>query len=394
MNIVLVSTDREPTPPTYGGAIGTWVFEFAKELAKRGHDVVIIGRPNDKVDYQSFGIEFIPLPSIPEFAKPVNLLLRGNLSIVPNALKLVTVGRLLRDADIVQAHYFTTSIALPIVCRKALLVQVWHNIPKANAINKVLAQKFDIVCGVSKLIAREIIHRLSVSVSKVRVLYDFVDIDKFRPDTKLRDRSREALGLQDYDFVILYVGRVIPQKGLHHLILALWTLLRKGYRRLKLIIVGPEGHFNYRESNYPTFIRQMIRRLGLEKNVVWLGNVPSEDLPGIYNAADIVVIPTMIEEGGVLLVTLEAMACGKPVIAYKSGAISEAVEHMKTGILVPKGNIKHLSEAVETLMNDRFLRLRLGKSAREVCVNKFGVESVTNVALRIYTYAQKIEEEC
>jgi len=170
--------------------------------------------------------------------------------------------------------------------------------------------------------------------------------------------------------------------------------MQKGYRHLKLMIVGPEGHFDRRESDYPMLVREIVHKLNLEKKVVWLGNVPSEYLPGIYNAADIVVIPTMMEEGGVLFVTLEAMACGKPVIAYKSGAISEAVEHMKTGILVPKGNIKHLSEAVETLMNDRFLRLRLGKSAREVCVNKFGVESVTNVALRIYTYAQKIEEEC
>ncbi|RLF18377.1 MAG: hypothetical protein DRZ82_08355 [Thermoprotei archaeon] len=385
MKIVLVSTDRETTPPTYGGAIGTWVFEFAKELAKRGHDVVIIGRPNNKVVYQSFGIEFIPLPGIPEFAKSINLLLRGNLSTVPNTLKLVTVRELLRDADVVQAHYFTTSIALPTVCREALLVQVWHNIPKANIINKVLAQKFDLICGVSRLIAKEIVHRLNVNANKVHVLYDFVDTDKFKPDDKLRETYREKLGLQDCNCTMLYVGRIIPQKGLHHLILAFWILVQKGYRRLKLIIVGPEGHFDRRESDYPTLVRQMIRRLSLEKNVVWLGNVPSEHLLGIYNLADIVVIPTMMEEGGVLLVTLEAMACGKPVVAYKSGAIPEAVEHMKTGIIVPKGSVKHLSEAIEVLMNDQPLRLRLGKIARELCVDRFSIESTVNVALRIYT---------
>ena len=383
MKIVLVSTDREPTPPTHGGAIGTWVFEFARELAKRGHDVTIIGKSNTEIDYEQLGIRFVSLPNIPSWIRPLSTTLHGNLSVIPNFSKLLTLRELFRNADVVQAHYFTTSLTIPILCKEALLVQVWHNIPKVNIVNRVLAKKFDIVCGVSKLIARKIVELLGVTTDKVYVLYDFVDTDKFRPDSKLREAYRGKLGLEDCDYAIFYVGRIIPQKGLHYLVLALRTLVRR-YRSLKLVIVGPEGHFDRAELAYPNFVRQIIRRFELEKHVIWLGNVHSSELPGIYNAADIVVIPTVMEEGGVLLVTLEAMASAKPVIAYNSGAIPEAVEHMRTGILVPKADVFSLTKAIELLINDKSLRLKLATNARRVCETRFSVRAVVDAALRSY----------
>ena len=383
MRIVLVSTDRELTPPRRGGAIGTWVFEFAKELARRGHDVIIIGKSNPEVDYRQLGVVFISLPDIPAWIRSFNIALHGNLSIIFYLSKLLTLRELFRDVDIVQTHYFTTSLAIPMLCKDALLVQVWHNIPKASIVNKVLAKRFDLVCGVSKLITRKIVELLGVAIEKTYVLYDFVNTDRFRPDNKLREAYREKLGLEDCECAILYVGRIIPRKGLHYLILALRALARH-YRFLKLIIIGPEGHFDKAEPAYPHLIRQMIRKFELEKYVIWLGNVHSSELPGIYNAADLVVIPTVMEEGGVLLITLEAMASAKPVVAFSSGALPEAIEHMKTGILVPKGDVNALSKSIELLVTDKQLRLRLGENARRVCETKFSVRAVVDTALRMY----------
>jgi len=383
MRVVLVSTDRESTPPVHGGAIGTWVFEFARELTRRDHDVTIIGKPNYEVNYEQLNIEFISLPNVPEWIRFANLALHGNLNAVFNSLRLLTIRRLLHNADVVQAHYFTTSIVLPILCKKALLVQVWHNFPKVNVVNRVLTREFDLVCGVSRSIAKRIAESLGVNVRKVHVLYDFVDTDKFRPDRRLREIYREKLGLWDCDCAILYVGRIIPQKGLHHLILALRALTRR-YKHLRLVVVGPEGHFDNVETGYPTFIRQMICKYGLEKHVVWLGNIHSEELPGVYNAADMVVIPTVMEEGGVLLVTLEAMSSGKPVIAYNSGALREAIVYGETGILVPKGDVHALSEAIELLQSDERLRRRLAINARRKCETTFSVSVTVNTALKLY----------
>ena len=92
-----------------------------------------------------------------------------------------------------------------------------------------------------------------------------------------------------------------------------------------------------------------------------------------------------MEEGGVLLVTLEAMACGKPVIAYKSGAIPEAVKHMRTGIIVPKGDVQSLSRAIELLINDSHIRSRIARNAYEACKNKFSVKTIVSTALKLYS---------
>lgn len=364
MKLILVSTDREATPPERGGAIGRWVFDFGLELARRGHEVIIIGRPNNNVDYRRHSIEFVSLSEMPNRVYvTLDKVFHGNLRIIPNSVRLASLSSLLNNADIIQAHYFTTSAILPLLARRPILVQVWHNIPKANLANKVLVQKFNLVAGVSKLIAKKLMEYLRVKPQHVAVLYDFVDTNKFRPDPNLREIYRDRFRLSDSDEAILYVGRIIPEKGLHYLILALAYLAKK-FNNLKLLVVGPSGHFDIPNTHYVYYVRELAYRLGLQNRIIWLGNVASKDLPGIYNAADIVVIPTVMEEGGVLLVTLESMASGKPVVAYNSGAISEAIEHMKTGILVPPRDVRELANAIKMLLEDNRLRKLIALNAR------------------------------
>ena len=293
------------------------------------------------------------------------------------------IKNLLESSEIVQAHYFTTWALLPWLCKTPLLIQVWHNVPKPNIINKILARNFDLIIGVSKFIARKITSNLNVEANKVTVIYDFVNTDTFKYDKELREFYRKKLNLNNDDIALLYVGRIIPEKGLHYMLVTL-HMLKKKYKKLKLLIVGPEGQFDKIETVYPTFIRQLIVKLKLEKDIIWLRNVSFKELLGIYNATDIVGIPTTMEEGGVLLVTLEAMASQKPIVAFNSGAISEALDHMRTGLLVPKGDIRAFSKAIELLISDERLRLRLAINARRFCEEKFSVKTAVDGLLKLY----------
>lgn len=382
--IVLISTDKEPTPPTYGGAIGLWVFEFAKELARRDCEVHIIGVPNTSINYDSMGITFHKLLKGPklELLEPVFKSKQSIFASFLNVMKIINALLKQGPIDVIQAHYFNTWIA-PLILKARLKIQVWHNVPKANFINKFIAKKYNLICGVSKYIVNKIIKHLRITPEKTALLYDFVDTRSIKPDDKLRKVYREKLGLEDVEVVVLYVGRIIPQKGLHCLLVAFAKALNE-YKDMKLLIVGPRGHFHVQDTIYFNYLKRLINLLHIREKVHYLGRVSRKHLLGIYNASDIVAIPTLMEEGGLLLANLEAMACGKPVVAYNSGALKEAVIHRRTGVLVEKGNINLFSHFLLQLAEDANYRKKLGYSARKLCEERFDVRKTVDKALELY----------
>lgn len=124
---------------------------------------------------------------------------------------------------------------------------------------------------------------------------DFVDTEFMKPDPRLRKMYREKLGLEDSEFIVLYVGRIIPQKGLHHLLMAFAKTSRS--KEMKLLIIGPRGHFHVQDPTYFNYLEHLITSLDIRERTLYLGRIPRERLPGIYNACDCVAIPTLMKEG-------------------------------------------------------------------------------------------------
>ena len=236
--------------------------------------------------------------------------------------------------------------------------------------------------GYQGYICKKIVEHLRVKPENVALISDFVDTEFMRPDPKLRKMYREKLGLEDSEFVVLYVGRIIPQKGLHHLLTAFAKDIRS--RDMKLLIVGARGHFHVQDLTYFNYLEHLITSLGIRERVLYLGRISREQLPGIYNACDAVAVPTLMEEGGLLLTNLEAMACGKPVIAYNSGALREAIIHGKTGMLIEKGDINRFSLSLLQLAEDPAYRNRLGYSARRLCEEKFDIRKIVDKTMKLY----------
>lgn len=92
-------------------------------------------------------------------------------------------------------------------------------------------------------------------------------------------------------------------------------------------------------------------------------------MPEIHAAADIFCLPTLYE--GLPLAVLEAMACGKAVVATRTDGIPEAIRHGQTGLLVPVGRTAPLAKALDLLLRDESLRKRLGREARKVAIEGF-----------------------
>ncbi len=181
---------------------------------------------------------------------------------------------------------------------------------------------------------------LSVGVSENRTLTvgNGVDVEKFHPIA--RDEARKTLNLSVELPVLVSVGGLVRRKGFHRVIELMPDLLVNGVTPHLLVVggPGPEGDWSER-------LHGLVRKLGLESNVHFLGFQSPEKLKMILSAADVFVLATSNE--GWANVFLEAMACGLPVITTDVGGNREVVNDARLGSVVPFGDMEALRAAVQ-----------------------------------------------
>ena len=151
---------------------------------------------------------------------------------------------------------------------------------------------------------------------------------------------------------IVFVGRLAPQKGVDVLVAAT-RLLQNPNAQILLVGDGPER---------PALVRE-IRQLGVEDRVHLLGFVPHDRVPAVLAHADLLVLPSLYEELGTVL--LEAMWTGLPVVASRTGGIPDVIDDGVNGLLVPPGDPEALAGAINRVLSSADMARRLGKAARE-----------------------------
>lgn len=169
----------------------------------------------------------------------------------------------------------------------------------------------------------------------------------------------EAANTAASPFRLLFVGRLVERKGVHHLIDALAAVRSDRDVRLDVVGDGPE-----RET-----LEARAHGLGLDSAVHFRGFVPEDELGRRYSATDAFILPATYDRKGDVeglgVVLIEALAHGKPVIASDAGGIPDIVHHERTGLLVPPGDSAALARAIERLAADPGLAARLGRAGRE-----------------------------
>jgi glycosyltransferase involved in cell wall biosynthesis len=172
---------------------------------------------------------------------------------------------------------------------------------------------------------------LGVEPSRVRAFRRGVNLGRFGPGD--RRSARQVLGLDPEAPILLWVGRMVPVKGLDVLLKALAGLTASPLPQLYLVGDGP----------LRTELRAQAERLGIAPHVHFVGPVAHETLGNWYRAADTVVLPSLSE--GMPNVLLESAACGTPFIASTVGNIAELAENESW--LVPPGNVTALQAALQ-----------------------------------------------
>lgn len=189
-------------------------------------------------------------------------------------------------------------------------------------------------------------------------------------------RIRQELGIGERDFLILYVGELIPNKNHCQLFDAVDDIIEKNHR-VHCILAG-SGKSESRLKDY-------IKKRQLKANFHFLGF--RRDIPRLMAAADVVTLLSKRE--GLPRVLMEAMAAGKPIVATNIRGNRDLVEHGVTGFLVPLFDITKTKDAFLTLLNDPDLREKMGLKAREQVIH-YDIENITTQMAEIYHRILKI----
>ena len=352
------------------------------QLARKGHQIEVISyirkknaqnmvseQPNIRftlIDALSISIPFF-VTEFPYFLNLENVIKQIKPDIIHinnlpflTTLQSVMLAKKMNIKSIVQVHGVMGGRGLVLnLAQKAYIFTFGHLIFRnADSIICLTANDAQKIC------------RYGCPSNKIHVISNGVDVSKFYP---LWDEVPD---------LVLWCGRFIHQKGLKYLIEALKIAIdEEGQYGIKLAMTG-EGPL------LPT-IYNMVKKNELTKNVFFTGLLPREKMPAFINKASIYLLPSLTE--GMPYVLLEAMACGKPVVGSDISGINDVITNRQTGLLVPPGDSKALSEAILELLNDRVARRVLGKNARQLMTEKYSWDIITKKIEKLYCEENKLD---
>lgn len=214
-----------------------------------------------------------------------------------------------------------------------------------------------------------------VKPDKVHFIPACVGTKRFSPQVK--SGLKKKLGIED-KLVTLYIGRLSPEKGLQYLLRA-FAKVTNVVSHAVLVIVG-KGPFKIE-------LQKLAMDLGIIGCVFFLDSVSYYRVQEVHIISDVTVLPSIptkswMEQFGYVLV--EAMACGKPVVASRSGAIPEIVVDNKTGFLTKPRDVNDLAEKIKTLLSDEKLRKEMGCKGRAKVETEFSYEAVIPQLRELY----------
>jgi len=270
----------------------------------------------------------------------------------------------------------------------ALVITAWETIPfnfEGHPVSRLAKAK--VRAGADHFIAvtgraRDCLQAEGVEASRISVVPMGLDLERFcpgEPDPNLR----ASLGLDKQRPVVLFLGRLVPEKGVHDLLLAFHHLRLHFGLQPSLLMVG-EGRERSR-------LAAQARRLKLEESFHLHPPLPYAKTPEIYRLADLFVLPsrpTRVWEEQFGMVLVEAMACGLPVVGTRSGAIPEVLGD--AGLLVPPDSPFRLAEAIARLLRSPELRASLRAAGILRARQQF---SRTRVSRRIEEIYQMVAEK-
>jgi glycosyltransferase involved in cell wall biosynthesis len=375
-------------PPRIIGGISPHVYYLSKSLARNGIKVYVVtcdfpGVPQHEVvdGVEVFRIDSYKNPS-PDFATWVFLM---NVNMQKEAAALV--NSLNGKVDVFHAHDWLVAnagIGLKHVFRKPLLATMHSTeIGRRNGIHFdyermiheteawLTYEAWRVICC-SDYMVSHVRWAFGLPADKLVMVPNGVDAEayaKIGNDDLSRFRSKFALPEEK---IVLFVGRLVYEKGVHVLVNAVSRVLEKV--NAKFIIVG-NGYMKEQLSN-------IVKNMGFAHKVMFTGFVDDETLKKLQKCADVSVVPSLFEPFGI--VALEAMAAKSPVVVSDTGGLSEIVEHDVTGVKVYADNPESLAWGITKVLTDDSYANWLRNNAYKKIHEKYDWNKIAQQTKTIY----------
>ncbi|OGF29583.1 hypothetical protein A2533_05145 [Candidatus Falkowbacteria bacterium RIFOXYD2_FULL_35_9] len=368
------------TLPPYGGGIGVVAYHYARNLTLKGHEVTVYipksTKSVQKIDYEYQVKQLCPV------------LKSGNAAILPQLFWK------LWKYDIVHLHFpffgaaFFVFLLKMIRGKKMKLVSNYHMDVIGAGVKKSFFSfynKYLLNCVVKfsdKIIVSSIDY---IENSNLREYYHkqpdkFIAIP-FGVDERYMPQKKNPSLMSKYCFssldkIIGFVGGLDSAhyfKGVNYLITAISKI---NDQNIKLLIVG--------EGNLKKKYIEQAKLLGVESRVIFTGYVPNEILPEHYNLFDVFVLPSVDKSESFGLVLLEAMACGKPLVASNLKGVRSVVIPGENGLLVEPKNAQDIVDKVMHILKDKRLYEQFGLNGVRLTEEKYRWSVVVDHVLEVY----------
>lgn len=389
MRIAMISMHTSPLEqPGIGdaGGMNVYIKNTALELAKLGVEIDIFTRatrplqgeivhvaPNLRVINCVAG----PYEGLPKEELPTQLAAFTGSVLAFSREQEITY-------DLIHSHYWLSGQVgwllrdlwrIPWVHTAHTLAAVKNNMlaagdspePESRRIcEQQIVDNADLLIVNTKAEVQDLIEGYDANNCRIEVVTPGADVQRFTPGSdRATERARRELGIPFRAKVIGFVGRLQRLKGPHVLLRAVGALARRHPELLLSVVIcgGPSGS----GVNSLEQLQELAKELGIAHMVRFLPPRPAEELVAVYQAADIIAVPSSNESFG--LVAVEAQACGTPVVATKVGGLAIAVDEGKSGLLVEGHDPEDWADALEELTLDDDKRIAMGEYAPSYAAN-------------------------
>lgn len=380
----------------FGGAVETFTYELGRGLAKLDNEVFIITR-NGINQNKKFETNL----TIYSLKIPDNPFMRGafyNFKAMKSLLKLKSVDLLHTQGTAVFpiAYFVAKRFGTPIVHTEHVyfpwVVTPFTTLKKRSRYPlELVLGKFVLKNATKIVVANEFMKKsmqfINPNIStKVEIIPQGINQNVFNLKVN-RAYIRKKFNLSDRDKLILYVGRIIPEKNVLLLIKAFYELKRE-YDNIKLLLVGPKSSRfptldrSHESSKYYLRLETWIEQKKLRESVIFTGPIPYNKIPYYYAGCDLLVQPSPLETFGRSI--FEAAAMGIPFICSRVGGITPTYLPKASSIFINMINSSKLQSAIKTILKNEVKFKNNGRDAAKLIHKRYNWIEIAKRYLKIY----------
>ena len=376
MKILMLSWEY---PPRVVGGISRVVHDLSHKLIQEGHDVTVVTYRDGNVPYIEDD-NGVMVYRVDNFMISSNNLIDWTMQL--NFNMIAKVGEIIAEKgsfDVIHAHDWLvayaaktlkTAYSIPLVCT-IHATEAGRNSgirdEQQRYINDtewMLTYESSEVIVNSNYMRSELQRLFGLPYEKINVIPNGVNLNMY--DGIERDYDFRRKYAMDNEKIILFMGRLVYEKGIQTLIAAMPKILNH-YHDAKLLIAGKGGMIDE--------LRNQVNYLGLGNKVYFTGYLGSKDVQRMYKCADVSVFPSTYEPFGI--VALEAMLSGTPVVVSDVGGLNDIIDHGVNGMKSYAGNANSLADSILTLLFDQKLCDAVTKNAVAKVKNEYNWTGIT-----------------